>query len=75
MFIKTGGKDVVQRMRGSDALKDNEIFCPNCKVRNPDNVKLCSTCGEKLALECKSGATLKQDTNFCGECGKEAQQE
>ncbi|MGL6298245.1 MAG: zinc ribbon domain-containing protein [Methanobacteriaceae archaeon] len=73
MFIKTGGKDVVQRMRVSDALKDNEIFCPKCRARNPDNVKFCSACGEKLALECECGATLKQDTKFCGDCGKEAQ--
>lgn len=73
MFIKTGGKDVVQRMRVSDALKDTEIFCPKCRAKNPDNVKFCSACGEKIALECECGATLKQETKFCGECGKETQ--
>jgi len=71
MFIRTGGKEVVQRMTINDALKDNEILCPNCKTKNPDSMNFCSSCGEKLTLECeKCGANIKPGTKFCVHCGE-----
>lgn len=72
IFIATGGKDVVQRMRVSDALKDNEILCPKCNAKNPDSMNFCTFCGEKLTFECeKCGASIKPRTKFCAECGFE----
>jgi len=44
--------------------------CPKCGFDNPDNMKFCGQCGNKLELICpKCGSVNPPGFRFCGECG------
>ena len=44
--------------------------CPKCHLENPQNVKFCVHCGNKLETICqKCGSSNSLAFNFCGECG------
>lgn len=67
-FIMYGGNSAVVSMGGR--LKEDEIECPICKVKNPKGQKYCRECGGKLGKSCPScGASIDNDTKFCPECG------
>ena len=45
--------------------------CPKCHHPNPDGVKFCVECGQKLEAVCpKCGTTNSPEHKFCGECGQ-----
>lgn len=51
-----------------------ERTCPNCDTVNPEGVKFCQECGEKLSFSVKPrcpqcGTENPVGTRFCGECG------
>jgi class 3 adenylate cyclase/tetratricopeptide (TPR) repeat protein len=44
--------------------------CPKCKFENPDGLKFCNECGQKLTILCPSCQLVNQPgSKFCGECG------
>jgi predicted amidophosphoribosyltransferase len=44
--------------------------CPKCQFENPQDVKFCVHCGNKLETICaKCGSSNSLAFNFCGECG------
>lgn len=44
--------------------------CPNCQFDNPDGIKFCGECGEKLETICpKCNFSNPLQFKFCGECG------
>jgi len=44
--------------------------CPKCQFRNPDGLKFCNDCGQKLTIVCPSCQSVNQPSSrFCGECG------
>jgi len=44
--------------------------CPECQFENPQDVKFCVHCGNKLETICsKCGSSNSPAFNFCGECG------
>jgi class 3 adenylate cyclase/tetratricopeptide (TPR) repeat protein len=44
--------------------------CPKCKFDNPDSVKFCGNCGNRIEKVCsKCGAANPLQFKFCGECG------
>ena len=44
--------------------------CPKCQLENPQDVKFCVHCGNKLETSCpKCGSSNSSAFNFCGECG------
>ena len=44
--------------------------CPKCQFENPEGMKFCVECGNKLELICpKCGFGNSPSFKFCGECG------
>ena len=44
--------------------------CPECQTENPDGMKFCVECGNKLEVICpKCGFGNAPSHKFCGECG------
>jgi class 3 adenylate cyclase/AAA+ ATPase superfamily predicted ATPase len=44
--------------------------CLKCQYDNPDGLKFCNECGQKLTISCPScRATNQPNSKFCGECG------
>ena len=44
--------------------------CSKCQFENPDGLKFCNECGQKLAFICPSCKAVNQPgSKFCGECG------
>ena len=44
--------------------------CPNCQFENPEGMKFCVECGNKLEISCpKCGFANSPTFKFCGECG------
>ncbi len=44
--------------------------CPKCQFENPEGVKFCVECGNKLEAICpKCGSSNSPSFKFCGECG------
>ena len=44
--------------------------CPKCQFQNPDGLKFCNDCGQKLTIVCPSCQSVNQPgSKFCGECG------
>jgi len=44
--------------------------CPKCQFENPEGMKFCVECGQKLEIICsKCGFINSPDFKFCGECG------
>jgi len=44
--------------------------CPKCNFENPDGLKFCGECGQKLELKCpQCGFLNPPQFKFCGECG------
>ena len=44
--------------------------CPHCHFENPQGMKFCGQCGERLGTACPScGAQAFPGFRFCGECG------
>jgi hypothetical protein len=44
--------------------------CPKCQFENPEGMKFCVECGNKLGLICpKCGFGNSPSFKFCGECG------
>ena len=44
--------------------------CPECQFENPQDVKFCVHCGNKLETFCaKCGSSNSPAFSFCGECG------
>lgn len=53
-------------------VEDEKQTCSSCGNRNPDGVKFCQECGEKLGVSmlCPTcGSRLVPGVRFCGECG------
>jgi len=47
-----------------------KMKCPKCQFENPQYVKFCVHCGDKLEIICaKCGSSNSPAFNFCGECG------
>ena len=64
---------ISDQKRMEEELLENRT-CPNCSCLNPEGVKFCQECGEKLGdsekLKCPScGTVYTAGTRFCGECG------
>lgn len=74
-FIQSGGKSVLITMGASQALKDDQVLCPNCHIANDKGQKFCCSCGTKLVATCP---TCQHDVplgmNFCPECGSSVAQ-
>ena len=56
------------------AAEDAKGRCPECGFKNPEGIKFCQECGQKLGEASKSfcttcGAELAPGIRFCGECG------
>jgi len=46
------------------------IQCPKCQFENPEGLKFCNQCGNKLEVICpKCGNMNVPGSKFCGECG------
>ncbi len=44
--------------------------CPQCRFDNPDGLKFCNECGQKLTVSCPSCQAINQPgSKFCGDCG------
>ena len=44
--------------------------CPKCQFENPDGIKFCVECGNKLEITCpECGFSNSPSFKFCGECG------
>jgi len=44
--------------------------CSKCQFENPDGIKFCNECGQKLTLVCPACKAVNQTgSKFCGECG------
>ncbi|MGD2098244.1 MAG: adenylate/guanylate cyclase domain-containing protein [Desulfobacterales bacterium] len=44
--------------------------CPKCQFENPEGIKFCVECGNKLETKCpKCGFSNSPNFKFCGECG------
>ena len=44
--------------------------CLNCQFENPDGIKFCNECGQKLTLVCPACKAVNQPgSKFCGDCG------
>jgi len=44
--------------------------CPKCQFANPEGLKFCNQCGNKLEVTCpKCGNMNAPGSKFCGECG------
>ena len=44
--------------------------CPKCQFENPEGVKFCVECGNKIELICPDcGSSNTPNFKFCGECG------
>ena len=44
--------------------------CSKCQFENPDGIKFCNECGQKLTLVCPACKAVNQPgSKFCGECG------
>ena len=44
--------------------------CPKCQFQNPNGLKFCNDCGQKLTIVCPSCQSVNQPSSrFCGECG------
>ena len=44
--------------------------CPKCQFDNPEGLKFCNECGQKLVVKCSSCQAVNQPgSKFCGECG------
>ena len=64
---------ISDQKRIEDELLESRT-CPNCSYLNPEGVKFCQECGEKLGeskkLKCPScGTAYTAGARFCGECG------
>lgn len=47
------------------------MICPRCEFENPDGVKFCVECGNKLEIICpKCRYRNSPNYKFCGECGQ-----
>ncbi|MCP4574797.1 MAG: guanylate cyclase, partial [Deltaproteobacteria bacterium] len=45
--------------------------CPKCQFENPEGMKFCGECGNKLEIRCsKCNAANPPQFKFCGECGQ-----
>ena len=56
------------------AAEDAKGRCPECGCKNPEGMKFCQECGQKLGGAPKTncttcGAELAPGIRFCGECG------
>jgi predicted ATPase/class 3 adenylate cyclase len=48
-----------------------KMKCPKCQSENPEGVKFCGECGNKLEIRCsKCNAANPPQFKFCGECGQ-----
>ncbi len=46
--------------------------CPKCQFENPDGLKFCGECGNKLEKICPDcNFPNPPQFKFCGECGSE----
>jgi class 3 adenylate cyclase/tetratricopeptide (TPR) repeat protein len=44
--------------------------CPKCQFENPNGLKFCNECGQKLTIICPSCNAVNQPgSKFCGDCG------
>jgi class 3 adenylate cyclase/tetratricopeptide (TPR) repeat protein len=51
-------------------MEGTTMECPECQFENPQDVKFCVHCGNKLETICsKCGSSNSPAFNFCGECG------
>ena len=67
-------KAAQEQAEAAKAAEDAKGRCPSCGNKNPEGVKFCQECGQKLGgatkVFCTScGAELAPGTRFCGECG------
>jgi class 3 adenylate cyclase/tetratricopeptide (TPR) repeat protein len=47
-----------------------KMQCPKCQFENPEGIKFCVECGNKLEVICpKCGFSNSPNFKFCGECG------
>ena len=47
------------------------INCPKCHFENPDGMRFCVECGNKLEISCPNcGFKNAPSFKFCGECGQ-----
>ena len=45
--------------------------CPKCQFENPDGMRFCGKCGERLEITCpKCNSTNPHQFAFCGKCGQ-----
>ena len=61
------------------AAEDAKGRCPSCGYKNPEGIKFCQECGQKLGAPEKTqcfacGAELTPGIRFCGECGANTQE-
>jgi class 3 adenylate cyclase/tetratricopeptide (TPR) repeat protein len=51
-------------------MEGKKMQCPKCQFENPQGVKFCVECGNKLEAICsKCGFSNSPNFKFCGECG------
>ena len=67
-------KAAQEQADAAKAAEDAKGRCPECGFKNPEGIKFCQECGQKLGgggkTFCTScGAELTPGIRFCGECG------
>jgi class 3 adenylate cyclase len=55
-------------------MEGTNMQCPKCQFENPEGIKFCVECGNKLGAICpKCGFSNSPSFKFCGECGHNLQ--
>ena len=55
-------------------MEGTSMQCPKCQFENPEGLKFCVECGNKLEAICpKCGFSNSPSFKFCGECGHNLQ--
>jgi hypothetical protein len=46
------------------------MYCPKCRIENPEGKQFCRECGSRLALICFNCKSINIPSDkFCGDCG------
>jgi adenylate cyclase len=62
--------NLLELPRGSFSKERPKMKCPKCQTENPDGMKFCGKCGNKLERVCpKCSFSNPPQFIFCGECG------
>ena len=72
--VLSEAKAAQEQADAEKAAEDAKGRCPSCGHKNPEGIKFCQECGQKLGEASKSfcvscGAELTPGIRFCGECG------